>query len=496
MTAATQPFWTTVRNRKLSLWQSAAERMLARQPPDGSPALLTRGARLAHPVMQGVQQHIRAIAGGQRVPAPAAALRATAGDPSVHAYLSQLHLDRAEATRIGDGVKAAALDSECRQYATCHTIGWIGCEADWLESLRPGGVEYVDWTKRPDPERPGKLLSADPNFGVADWKLPNDATVALLGDWGTGLPDARALVQELMMLTPRPQAIVHIGDIYYGGTPDECGHNFLDVLAAAAPGVPVLTIPGNHEYYSAGTGFYPMLAQLNPGLPRMQAASYFSLRTADGLWQLLGGDTGQDDTQPLDGSLFAPEEPKLRATEVTWHADKMTRDFHGSTLFFTHHQLFTANDPITSDRTQPPYVNMKLGAQLAPYFPNIAAWFWGHEHDLAIFQNGLCGLAMGRLVGSSAFEEATADVPYGVRFPQVPFDASIEPPASNGYYPHACALFDFKRTQPTDPIRVTYYATPAWYETPPSPLPGLTPLLTETIAPAATARAAASRGRL
>jgi hypothetical protein len=478
------PRWTTVRDRWLSLWQSAVEQMLMKDPPDGSAPCRSRKEVLAHPLMLGVNQHVQAQAKKLQVPAPPAGTPVS--DPALHAYVSQLHFAKAEARRTQKPEQLAALDDDCRQYATCDTSGWASCETTYLEYAvsTNSQLSYNDWTIQGQNEL---------NYGVIPWTLPNDACVAIIGDWGTGLADASALVQELMMLSPAPQAIIHLGDIYYAGTPSQCSLNFSEVLASAAPGVPVFTIPGNHDYYDWGVGFYGMLPQLNANTAspssQVQQASYFCLRTEDGLWQLLGADTGQGDTNPLD-ELDPSTGPALRATEVQWHADKL-RNFGGSTIFLTHHQLFTAaDDAINGDDTYPPYLNMNLANAMAPYFSYIAAWFWGHEHNLALFDNGLFGMPMGRLVGSSAYQEALSDNPYVVQYPQVPFNQSIEFQATNGYYPHACAVINLKRGQPTDPISVTYYSTPAWYMTPPAQLPGLTPVLTETIQPSSSVASA------
>jgi hypothetical protein len=490
-TSSPKPRWTTVRNRELSLWQSAVEEMLMKHPPDGSAPCRSRTEVLAHPVMIGVNQHVEAHAKQVRVPPPPAGGSTPASNPVLHAYISQLHLEKAKAKQARDSEKLAALDSDCRQYATCDDIGWASCETTYLAyaTSTGGTLSYNDWTIQG---------GGDITYGVIPWTLPNDACVAIIGDWGTGLPDAQALVQELMMLDPAPQAIIHLGDIYYAGTPSQCTSNFVNVLAQAAPGVPVFTIPGNHDYYDWGVGFYGMLSQLNvttSGPSMQQQASYFCLRTQDGMWQFLGGDTGQGDTDPLD-ELKPSTGPALRPTEVQWHVDKLTNNFGGSTILLTHHQFFTAaDDAINSDDSYPPYLNMSLGNAFGPYFQYISAWFWGHEHNLALFDSGLFGLSMGRIVGSSAYQEAVSDNPYVVQYPQVPFNQAIEFQPDQGYYPHACAVINLQRAQPTDPISVTYYSTPAWYMSPPSPLPGLTPVLTEQIAPAKSVQGATKSGQ-
>lgn len=471
--------WVSVRHRNLSLWQTSVEKMLMTNPPDGSAPCRSRAEVRRHPVMAGVNRHVKIRAAGGVVSPPDKGPATPVTDPNLHAYVSHLHYEIAEAKRTNNQAALLTLLPGCtRYYATCDTLGWATCETTYLADLAAGDtLQYNDWTVA------GKN---DINYGVIDWTLPNDACVAIIGDWGTGLPDAQALVAELMMLDPAPAAIIHLGDIYYAGTASQCTDNFVNILQAAAPGVPVFTIPGNHDYYDFGYGFYGMLPGLNSGnASQLQEASYFCLRTADGLWQFLAADTGQGDTNPAD-ELKPTSGPALRPNEIAWHQDKL-KNFSGSTLLLTHHQFFTANSAINYGTGLPPYINLNLGNVFAPYFNQIAAWLWGHEHNLALFTNGIFGLKMGRLVGSSAYEEATSDAPYTPVFPEVPFDQSIEFQAVDGFYPHACAVMNFARTNPADGITITYYQTPAWYESVPSKLPGLTKVLTETIAPATAA---------
>ena len=470
--------YVTVRNMRLSLWQSAAEKMLMTNPPDGSAPCRTRAEARNHVVMAGVNRHVKIRAAGAVVPPPDQGAAAPVTDPNLHAFVSHLHFEMAEAKRLNDAARLAQLSASCaRYYATCDTAGWASCGVAYAAYgvLTDDTQHYNDWTIQGG----GNI-----DYGVISWTIPNDGCVAIIGDWGTGQSDAQALVAGLMALDPAPAAIIHLGDTYYSGTPDECTDNIVQVLAAAAPGVPFFMIPGNHDYYDWGVGFYGMLPTLNSGnSDQLQQASYFCLRTSDGLWQFLGADTGQGDADPLD-ELDPSTGPTLRPTEIEWHKNKLTTH-GGSTILLTHHQFFTANDTINNASEYPPYINMFLGNIFAPYFDRISAWLWGHEHNLALFTNGLFGLSMGRLIGSSAYEEATTDTPYTVNFPQVPFNENIEFAAVDGFYPHACAVIDFSRNQPTDPISITYYQIPSWGNTPPSPIPGLSAVITEQIHPAA-----------
>jgi hypothetical protein len=121
-----------------------------------------------------------------------------------------------------------------------------------------------------------------------------------------------------------------------------------------------------------------------------------------------------------------------------------------------------------------PYLNPYLHKAFEQYFSTkVAAWLWGHEHNFVAYRNGIFGLAKGRLVGCSAYEEAESSDPYKVNYPQVPYldPSEYQLKADEGYYNHGYAVIDLsKRAQPTDPISIEYYQYPSWGATrPPSP---------------------------
>lgn len=472
---ATHSVVRPVRDRNLSLWQSAVEETVRKElSQDGQ--IAPTHAVLDHPQMQAAVVHVNADLENIPIAEP------NVGD--VHSpAVSKLHFAMAEAQRTNDEVTLAALQAECRKYATCDWGGWATCEATYLAYLAQYTQPiYYDWQDQ--------LLEGQPNidFGVIDYQLPNDARVAIIGDWGTGMNDASALLAQIMQ-DHRPTAIIHLGDIYYAGTPDQCRANFtgvFDQVFGDTPRVPIYSIPGNHEYYAMGAGYYAMLQEINPlaqpgrtwqeTLTWQQPASYFCLRTADGLWQFLGADTGQDDYNPTSPDSM----PTLRPTEVQWHHDKL-QNFRGKTILLTHHQLFSTNSKLSGSGNN---YNGALYSAFQPYFDRIAAWFWGHEHNLALFQNGFMGLAKGRLLGCSAYEESAGEDPYAQIYPQVPyqlFDGQVVRVGSAAdYYNHGYAIIDFARRDPTDPIRVTYYQLPSWGGTTPVPLPSDQPALAAT----------------
>ena len=306
---------------------------------------------------------------------------------------------------------------------------WVQCVIQYNLYCVTGGNQavYYDWTVQGG----GNI-----NYGVIDYQLPNDAKVLLIGDWATGQNDAVTLLTTAIA-TLKPTAILHLGDVYYSGTTTECQTKVVNVFSAVfrnpnTPQVPVFMIPGNHEYYAGGQGFYNSISVLNTGLNDcQQQASYFVLRTQDQTWQFLAMDTGIGDhdanTDALGTIGLNPTAtgPALRPTEAQWHIDKLT-NFSGNTILLSHHQLFSANAKINGWLTpDPAYLNTSLFGTFFPYFGTVSAWFWGHEHNFAAFQNGLFGLNMGRLLGNSAYEEMQSNNPYTVNYPAVPYASNM-----------------------------------------------------------------------
>ena len=107
------------------------------------------------------------------------------------------------------------------------------------------------------------------------FSLPERATVALVSDWGTGNAHAVAVAQQIAR--HRPDHVIHLGDVYYAGTPREVQRNFLEVWNAFGPReARYWALNANHDMYSGGYGFFQHI------LPAFdQPASYFNLQTAD-----------------------------------------------------------------------------------------------------------------------------------------------------------------------------------------------------------------------
>jgi hypothetical protein len=229
-----------VRDRHLSLWQSAVAEVVRGQL-GATDAGASTNAVLAHPMTSAVNEHVQLAIEKQAVPE---ASPGEADQQRLYVHLSHLGLQKGQALVEGDLERSAALDVEFRKYSD-DDPGFLTCAttyASYYAAYR-GVFAYNDWTIQGN----GNI-----NYGVIPWTLPNDATVAIIGDWGTGLDDAVALLNDIVV-NHQPTAIIHLGDIYYSATPSECQVNyanvFTKVFAQSNHGnrIPIFTLAGNHD---------------------------------------------------------------------------------------------------------------------------------------------------------------------------------------------------------------------------------------------------------
>jgi 3',5'-cyclic AMP phosphodiesterase CpdA len=242
--------------------------------------------------------------------------------------------------------------------------------------------------------------------------LPDEATVVLYSDWGTGQETARRVMRQIAL--QRPTHAIHLGDVYYSGTEKEVQRRFLDIIDAEGPPAAScvhLALNSNHEMYSGGHAYFQLTLKGRFG----QEASYFSLRNAH--WQVIGLDSGYE-----DHGLKDPQRDWLSA-QLGVRGPK--------NILLTHHQLFSPYESRAFDRT----LHRKTDALLGGVF----AWFWGHEHKAIVF--GKHRGIHARCVGHGAIPER---VPYGSRkFTDVPIVAMDERPGPDGDNMHGFAVLRF-----------------------------------------------------
>src|ERR1051326_301971 len=394
---------TTFRNGVASIFQSAAEEWAHKVAEKD----LTAGDRPGvedHHIATAVATAARDMPEAAHGAPPALAMPAAGAAKGLGDKVrmcSDLGLQYLKALARGDQAGANQIKGK---------IAFSECDPKWIEALDEhakyfklgGGLKDVPYIRAATVGN--KVLAMKPN-----------ARVALVADWGTGTEIAVNLLKGVKQ--QKPDVVIHLGDVYYSGTQAECNAFFLqivdDVFDRANTGIPVYTIPGNHDMYAAGSGFYDLIKNLNDGAQR-QPASFFCLRATDGSWQFEALDTGLHDNDPMkvtDVLTF------LEKDEEDWHAARI-QEFPGRTILLSHHQLFSAFSqigPRDSFLNHPynPYLLASCTRFNAAAPGRIAAWFWGHEHNLCIYQP-TAELKAGRCIGHGAIPVFAATKPYDV----------------------------------------------------------------------------------
>jgi hypothetical protein len=527
----------------LALWKSSVAEVLAREY--GLHETTAAGVDIDHPIQRATDQYCQYLEANKRPPKPPAD---SDDEQAVLTYLSYLHHRRAHA-KIADNAEIEAnFERQTQDFKFGNPL-WQKMFVQyliyyWQYPFHKGGSpKYRSWQ---DPA----FGNGDKNYGMIHWRLPSNARVAIVGDIGTGTDVAAAVLTAALKF--KPDAILHLGDIYYSGTSFETEQRLVGLVRAVmgSHAVPFFTVPGNHEYFTGATAF---LAALDSGKfvlkpEQRQAASYFSLRTEDDGWQFLGMDTGfnghymnvppaakqaaldqlhigpispsnssdphwpagynpyfpasasagQVDLPILDPTA-PPPQVTLRSDELLWHEDKLNR-FPGRTILLSHHQLYSAwdhtcgtpqktitqpdgskqPDPADFNRT---WINTGLWRQLGPFFAdNVAAWLWGHEHNLCIFQNGyrpadwpannpdpanvFKPLRKGRCAGHGAIPVAQAEAPYAQNLP-IPLNGpNLTLGLTDGWYNRGFEILELAGAG--KPARMTYFQVSG---ADPTPLP-------------------------
>ena len=212
----------------------------------------------------------------------------------------------------------------------------------------------------------------------AHFTMAKQATVALVGDWGTGTPEAYKVMGQIAQF--KPHIVIHLGDIYYSGTKREIQQRFLTPLLASLTGEEyIFSLCGNHDVYSGGAGYYWLVDKLG------QSSSHFCLDNGD--LRLVAVDTGHSDYNPISHEHIC-----IHDEEAAWARAKIEGR---KTIILSHHQPFSAYEP----------TNNGLISQLGT---KMAAWFGGHEHRLAIYEP-YKGVNKYRCVGAGAVPELVSE---------------------------------------------------------------------------------------
>ena len=377
------------RSPTLSLWQAAVAQVQrnrssvqARMSPPSSERLAAKGPLVAETLMAPAHLVGSHLASGQTAsPEPLSSPPSSPVAPSSAPAIAVEPVDCAKtaaqflwAEIKGDKDTANACASTLK-YSNCNAVGWAECVTSYLAYKATCGT-----------------LPYRPNQDIVK-PLPENAKIAILGDWGTGDAIAIHLLEQVAEF--QPDLLIHLGDIYFAGTQSEANDNFLAVCRQVlGSSVPLYSLCGNHDMYSGGDGYYWLIDQIG------QQSSYLCLQNDD--WQFLLLDTGHNDHNPGTVNSNMTSLVDIPGwSEANWHLNKIAGAGKRRTALFSHHQLFSPFGSVGTVNNQRYAYNTSLFSSFGAVLPKIDLWFWGHEHTLALYDSYM-GLARGRCVGASA----------------------------------------------------------------------------------------------
>jgi hypothetical protein len=166
-------------------------------------------------------------------------------------------------------------------------FGKYEIDPGWAESV----IHYYEYL---DKRVPFPLHTSIPGYtGVQDLMPPDakgEIRVALVGDWGVDHPSypiGKKVISNIA--THKPHYVIHLGDVYYSGLPQEENVSFLaDAWPFKLPETISFTLNSNHEMYAGGHGYYKTLLA-DPCFASQQGIGYFALQNRN--WLIIGLDT-------------------------------------------------------------------------------------------------------------------------------------------------------------------------------------------------------------
>src|ERR1051326_4745021 len=204
-----------------SLWQSAVDRVVNSAPPPSAAAGFSDTPAPPPPgrfdptgddaaMMDAATAIATDLDNGKAIPIPpppseAAGLGETVEFCSKTAF--RIAEARAKSIFTGNTTELKALQEE---------IGakFGGCDPRWTEVI----AEYVK-TRVGSVHIPYRHYNQIGDFVISGPRFPDNARIAIVGDWGTGQDAARGVLQRIAARDP--DVVIHLGDVYYSGTDDE-----------------------------------------------------------------------------------------------------------------------------------------------------------------------------------------------------------------------------------------------------------------------------------
>jgi hypothetical protein len=201
------------------------------------------------------------------------------------------------------------------------------------------------------------------------YQLPQNASIALFSDFGTGKPHSWHIAKFIAQAAP--DAAIHLGDVYYAGRPAEASAFYTAPLATLTRNHELWSIPGNHDYFSGGTPYFAGIDARRTdnlgGRLHRQEGSYFCLDST--AFRIIG----------IDGEYHSRtryENTRLKA----WLSEHIAAGKTGNKQVI----LLSSDEPYSHDATEPERLLHDITANLPPNA--IDLWMWGNTHYCALFE--------------------------------------------------------------------------------------------------------------
>lgn len=250
-------------------------------------------------------------------------------------------------------------------------------DTGWLGAL----FHYISASKVPFPTHDPAAAPGARGSGIVS--VADDVTFAMSGDWGTGDASSFAIASCIRALSPPPSYTIHLGDVYYSGTPEEEHDRLVTPWPVGVHGA--FALNSNHEMYSGGKGYFEV-ALGSPKFGLQGGRSYFAIENRS--WIIFGLDTAY----PAHSFLYQKGDlDEVQLGFLERHSARARAAGKRIMVLSHHHPIDMSGKPVhpLCDK-----VTKAVG-------PGELFWYWGHVHGVAVFDpivvNGVD--LMGRCIG-------------------------------------------------------------------------------------------------
>ncbi len=220
-------------------------------------------------------------------------------------------------------------------------------------------------------------------------------SVALFGDFGTGLDHSHYIARHIANLDP--DYAIHLGDVYYAGRFSEFRHYFITPLEPVIQRSRVFSMNANHEMFSGAFPYFDSLFERRNTkagwMAQEQEGSYFCIWNKK--YQIIG----------IDTAFHA--EARHNVTELNqWLGERLREGKSASpkrtNILLSPNEPYTLGNKDFSDlyRDLETFIQEKL----------IDFWFWGNTHYCTLFGQSEKAPFIGSCIGHAGHPIYKKDV--------------------------------------------------------------------------------------